>query len=218
VFGHNHADLQSVTPALAHDPSVNYSTAQRPKRWGFQVEKNSRKGCDRFEKKRLGYAYPSSGPMDSLTGGSVDETCASGLQGVSYSMLVTARYTLQPRSTGSAASCIFLLITGAGPAFVIWCLWRCIYHSRLDDSDIGLYIRVFDGCNSCEPRPGQNIHSGSYCTCGEGVPAKAVLDCSVSVSVHAQDCENVVAEHHGCDGEQDTSLVRLAPSGAGPAW
>ncbi len=50
VFGHNHADLQSVTPALAHDPSVNYRTAPRPKRRGFKFEKNSRKGCDSFEK------------------------------------------------------------------------------------------------------------------------------------------------------------------------
>ncbi len=41
VFGHNHADLQSVTPALAHDPSVNYSTAPRPKRCRFKFEKNS---------------------------------------------------------------------------------------------------------------------------------------------------------------------------------
>ena len=51
VFGHNHADLQSVTPALAYDRSVNYSTATRPKRRGFKLEKKSRKGCDRLEKK-----------------------------------------------------------------------------------------------------------------------------------------------------------------------
>ncbi len=51
VFGHHHADLQSVTPALAHDCSVNYSTAPRPKRRGFKLEKKSRKGCDRLEKK-----------------------------------------------------------------------------------------------------------------------------------------------------------------------
>jgi hypothetical protein len=51
VFGHNHADHGSVTPALAHDPSVNYSTVLRPKRRGFKFEKNSRKGCDTFEKK-----------------------------------------------------------------------------------------------------------------------------------------------------------------------
>ncbi len=51
VFGHNHADLQSVTPALAHDCSANNSTAPRPKRRGFKLEKNSRKGCDRLEKK-----------------------------------------------------------------------------------------------------------------------------------------------------------------------
>jgi hypothetical protein len=51
LFQNNHADLQSVTPALAHDPSVNYSTAQRPKRRGFKFEKNSRKGCDTFEEK-----------------------------------------------------------------------------------------------------------------------------------------------------------------------
>ncbi len=51
VFGHNHADLQSVTPALAHDRSVNYSTAPRPKRRGFKLEKFLRKGCDRLEKK-----------------------------------------------------------------------------------------------------------------------------------------------------------------------
>ncbi len=50
-FGHNHADLQSVTPALAHDRSVNYSMALRPKRRGFKLEKNSRKRCDRLEKK-----------------------------------------------------------------------------------------------------------------------------------------------------------------------
>ena len=60
VFGHNHADLQSVTPALAHDRSVNYSSAQHPKRRGFKFEKYSRKGCDTFEKKtfqtpRLGW-------------------------------------------------------------------------------------------------------------------------------------------------------------------
>jgi hypothetical protein len=55
VFGHNQADLQSVTPALAHDPPVNHSTAPRPKHRGFKFDKNSRKGCDRFEKKRLGY-------------------------------------------------------------------------------------------------------------------------------------------------------------------
>ncbi len=42
---------QYVTPALAHDPSVNYSTAPRPKRRRFKFEKNSRNGCDRFEKK-----------------------------------------------------------------------------------------------------------------------------------------------------------------------
>ena len=51
VFGHNHADLQSVTPALAHDRSVNYSTARRPNRRGFKFEKNLRKGCDSFEEK-----------------------------------------------------------------------------------------------------------------------------------------------------------------------
>ncbi len=51
VFGHNHADLQSVTPALAHDSSVNYSTAPLPKRRGSKLKKNSRKGCDRLEKK-----------------------------------------------------------------------------------------------------------------------------------------------------------------------
>jgi hypothetical protein len=55
VFGHNHAVLQSVTQALAHDPSVNNSMAPRPKRRGFKLEKNSRKGCDSFEKKRLGH-------------------------------------------------------------------------------------------------------------------------------------------------------------------
>jgi hypothetical protein len=38
VFRHNHTDLQSVTQAFAHDPSVNYSTAQRPKRRGFKFE------------------------------------------------------------------------------------------------------------------------------------------------------------------------------------
>ncbi len=51
VFEHNHADFQSVTPARAHDRSVNYSTAPRPKRSGFKLEKNSRKGCGRLEKK-----------------------------------------------------------------------------------------------------------------------------------------------------------------------
>ena len=53
VFGHNHADLQSVTLALAHCRFVNYSTAPRPKRRRFKFEKNSRKGCDTFEKKRF---------------------------------------------------------------------------------------------------------------------------------------------------------------------
>ncbi len=57
MFGHNHADLQSVTPALAHDPSVNYSTARHPKRRGFKFEKILRKGCDRFEKKTSGLRY-----------------------------------------------------------------------------------------------------------------------------------------------------------------
>ncbi len=51
VFRHNHADLQSVTPGLAHDWFVNYSTAPRSKRRGFKLEKNSIKGCDRLEKK-----------------------------------------------------------------------------------------------------------------------------------------------------------------------
>ncbi len=54
LFRHNHADRQSVTPVLAHDPSVHYSTAPRPKRSGFKYEKNSRKGCDTFEKKTSG--------------------------------------------------------------------------------------------------------------------------------------------------------------------
>jgi hypothetical protein len=51
LFQKNHADLQSVTQALAHDRSVNYSMAQHPKRCGFKFEENSRKGCDTFEKK-----------------------------------------------------------------------------------------------------------------------------------------------------------------------
>jgi hypothetical protein len=55
VFGHNHADLQSVTPALAHDPSVNYSTAPRPKRRGFKFEKIREKDATGSRKKRLGY-------------------------------------------------------------------------------------------------------------------------------------------------------------------
>ncbi len=58
VFGHNHADHQPVTQALAHDPSVNYSTAPRPTRRGFKFEKKSRKGCDRFEKKPSGLLSP----------------------------------------------------------------------------------------------------------------------------------------------------------------
>jgi hypothetical protein len=42
---------QEVTRALAHDCSVNYSTAPRPKRRGFKLEKNSRKGCGRLVNK-----------------------------------------------------------------------------------------------------------------------------------------------------------------------
>ncbi len=51
VLGNNHADHQSVTPGLAHDSSVNYITAQRPKRREFKFEKDSKKICDTFEKK-----------------------------------------------------------------------------------------------------------------------------------------------------------------------
>ncbi len=47
VFGHNHADLQSVTPALAHDPSVNYSTAPHPKRRGLKRRIQVRKKIDK---------------------------------------------------------------------------------------------------------------------------------------------------------------------------
>jgi hypothetical protein len=51
VFGNNHADHHSVTSALAHDCSVNYSSAPRPKRRGFKFEKKLRKGCDTIEEK-----------------------------------------------------------------------------------------------------------------------------------------------------------------------
>ncbi len=51
LFGNNHADHHSVTLALAHDRSVNYSTAQSPKRRGFKFEKNSRKLCGTFQEK-----------------------------------------------------------------------------------------------------------------------------------------------------------------------
>jgi hypothetical protein len=53
LFRNNHAHHQSVTQALAHDSSINYSTAPRPKGRGFKFEKNSRKGCDTFEKKKV---------------------------------------------------------------------------------------------------------------------------------------------------------------------
>jgi hypothetical protein len=61
LFGNNHADLQSVTPALAHDTSVKYSTAQHPNRRRFKFDKNLRKGCDRFEKKTFGLPTLSAG-------------------------------------------------------------------------------------------------------------------------------------------------------------
>jgi hypothetical protein len=51
LFRNRHADFQSVTQALAHDCSVNHSTAPRPQRCGFKFENNSRKWCDTFEKK-----------------------------------------------------------------------------------------------------------------------------------------------------------------------
>jgi hypothetical protein len=60
-FGHNHTDLQSVTQALAHDPSVNYSTAQRPKRRGFKFEKNREKDATGSRKKLLGYGLAPAG-------------------------------------------------------------------------------------------------------------------------------------------------------------
>jgi hypothetical protein len=50
-FGGVRRRHQEVTRVLAHDCSVNYSTAPRPKRRGFKFEKNSRKLCDRLEKK-----------------------------------------------------------------------------------------------------------------------------------------------------------------------
>ncbi len=53
VFGHSHADLQSVTPALAHDPSVNYRTAPRPKRRGFKFEKSSSKRMRQTREKNV---------------------------------------------------------------------------------------------------------------------------------------------------------------------
>jgi hypothetical protein len=49
-FRKTHAHLQSVTPALAHDPAVNYSTAPRPKRRGFKFEKNREKDATRSRK------------------------------------------------------------------------------------------------------------------------------------------------------------------------
>jgi hypothetical protein len=59
VFGHNHTDLQPVTPALAHDRSVNYRTAPDSKRRGFSSRKIREKGATDSRKKRLGYAFTS---------------------------------------------------------------------------------------------------------------------------------------------------------------
>jgi hypothetical protein len=53
MFENIHDDHHSVTPALAHGRSVNYSTAPRPKRRGFEFEKKSKKLCDTFEKKKV---------------------------------------------------------------------------------------------------------------------------------------------------------------------
>ncbi len=89
VFGHNHADLQSVTPALAHDPSVNYSTAPRPKRRGFKFEKNSRKGCDRFEKKTSGL------PMTTSMRTLLTRTKAMHLTGLLHHRYPNTHHTLR---------------------------------------------------------------------------------------------------------------------------
>jgi hypothetical protein len=82
VFGHNHADLQSVTPALAHDHSVNYSTAQRPKRRGFKFEKIREKDATASRKKRLGFmlrsssaGQPSSANPIPVSSGRMDDGC-----------------------------------------------------------------------------------------------------------------------------------------------
>jgi hypothetical protein len=67
VFGNNHADHHSVTQALAHDSSVKYSTAQRPKRSGFEFEKKSRNYATRLEKNRLRHIGAAAAALQQLS-------------------------------------------------------------------------------------------------------------------------------------------------------